>query len=293
LTLFGSGITVDQSATNNGAGGTATSLVFPNTSAASANGYVLRVGSWKASGTTLVRIDVPASHTERIDTNVQSTTDSSGDAAITSGSSRVLYLAENTITSGSTPGTATGNTNPSTAGNWAVGTVVFVETVSGPTVTNFSGGSGADTSAKVMAILSGTTTTSDSVNAIFATNSGLSTGVVTGSTTNPDSELRVALPVTGLTPDTTYFYGIQVNGTTISGGRGKLTTNPRPGTAASYTFTAVSCTHGALTCGTQMAAEDPRFHVWTGDKWRREPSRVSVIPISAYTPHSSKRRRPR
>ncbi|GAB1641777.1 alkaline phosphatase D family protein [Krasilnikovia sp. MM14-A1259] len=57
----------------------------------------------------------------------------------------------------------------------------------------------------------------------------------------PDADGFVKLPITGLAPDTLWFYGIEADGVVLNAGRGQVRTFPRVGTAASFSVWFGSC----------------------------------------------------
>ncbi|MEU7617178.1 hypothetical protein AB0B27_13940 [Micromonospora rifamycinica] len=69
----------------------------------------------------------------------------------------------------------------------------------------------------------------------------------------PDSDGLVLLTVTGLNPDTTYHYGVQVDGATLAGGRGEASTAPAAGTRVSESVPFSSCVWTVPTTSTYNA----------------------------------------
>lgn len=80
---------------------------------------------------------------------------------------------------------------------------------------------------------------------VVSLNSGL-TSPVYSSTQTPDADGFVKLTISGLTADTPYFYGVEVNSVLLTAGRGQLTTDPAPG-VASYSVAFGSCQYDAPT----------------------------------------------
>lgn len=71
----------------------------------------------------------------------------------------------------------------------------------------------------------------------------------------PDADGFVKLDITGLTADTPYFYGVEVDSVLLSTGRGQVTTDPAPG-VASYSVAFGSCQYDTPTAVTFDAIKD-------------------------------------
>lgn len=93
-----------------------------------------------------------------------------------------------------------------------------------------------DTGFKVMYRLSGAT----SARLVVSTASDLSSPVYSGAIT-PDADGVVKLTITGLSPNTLYYYGVEGVGSLLSGGRGEARTCPTAGSQASYSLWFGSC----------------------------------------------------
>ena len=80
-----------------------------------------------------------------------------------------------------------------------------------------------------------------SVRLKVSTTSDLATAPVSSGSTAPDADGTVRLSVSGLTPDTAYFYGLEVDGTIDTEFNGTFRTFPAAGSFASFGFAAASC----------------------------------------------------
>lgn len=87
---------------------------------------------------------------------------------------------------------------------------------------------------------------------VVSTNSGL-TSPVYGSTVAPDADGIVQLPVTGLTANTAYYFGVEADGLLLTGGRGEVKTFPAAGSQASFSLWFSSCQFNAPTDSTFAA----------------------------------------
>lgn len=96
-----------------------------------------------------------------------------------------------------------------------------------------------------------------------ATDSGLTAGVVFGSAVAPDSDGYAKLSITGLNAGTQYYYGIEVDGTVVSGADGKFRT--APSSAASFTVGFGSCANGESIGLDHLDARDPDLFIHLGD----------------------------
>lgn len=111
-----------------------------------------------------------------------------------------------------------------------------------------------------------------SVRLKVATNSGLSTGVIFSSSQSVDGDGTAGVSVAGLSPDSTYYYGVEMTGpggTVTSAAYGPFVTLPTPGTVESFTFAFGSC-HKLLETSsdvayTRMSARNPRLFFHLGD----------------------------
>ena len=90
---------------------------------------------------------------------------------------------------------------------------------------------------------------------VVSTNSGL-TSPVYSSPVVPDADGFVKLPITGLTADTAYFYGLEVNASLLTSGRGELRTDPTSGSPANFSVAFGSCQYDTPTTGTFTAIRD-------------------------------------
>lgn len=90
---------------------------------------------------------------------------------------------------------------------------------------------------------------------VVSTNSGL-TSPVYSSAVVPDANGVVKLAITGLAANTAYFYGVEVAGTLLAGGRGQITTDPTPGTPFSFSVGFGSCQYDSPTAVTFTAMRD-------------------------------------
>lgn len=89
---------------------------------------------------------------------------------------------------------------------------------------------------------------------VVSLNSGL-TSPVYSSTAVPDADGFVKLSISGLSPDTPYFYGVEVNSILLTAGRGQITTDPAPG-VASFSVAFGSCQYDTPTSITFDAIKD-------------------------------------
>lgn len=111
------------------------------------------------------------------------------------------------------------------------------------------------------------TSNASSVRLKVATNSTLTTGVVYSQAQVPDADGRAKLVVTGLAPDTTYHYGVELDGVVDTAKQGTFTTLPKAGAPASFSFGMGSCmsTGVATDAMTRCRARGPRFFLQMGD----------------------------
>nr|WP_240971248.1 alkaline phosphatase D family protein [Microbispora sp. CL1-1] len=80
------------------------------------------------------------------------------------------------------------------------------------------------------------------------------------------------MTVTGLSADTAYYYGIEVDGVVDTEYGGSFSTAPTPGTPKSFTFCAASCASNNSNATTfdAIRAENPSFFVHLGDLHYRD-----------------------
>lgn len=90
---------------------------------------------------------------------------------------------------------------------------------------------------------------------VVSLNSGL-TSPVYSSTVLPDSDGFAKMTISGLTANTPYFYGVEVNAVLLTAGRGQITTDPTPGSQASYSVAFGSCQYDTPTAVTFDAIKD-------------------------------------
>lgn len=116
------------------------------------------------------------------------------------------------------------------------------------------------------------TLAADAVRLVCSTTSDLATSPVYSSSQSPDSDGTVRMPVTGLNPDTLYYYGIECDGIVDPDFKGDFTTAPTPGTQKSFTFTAASCAQNGSNADTFSAivTANPAFMVHLGDLHYRD-----------------------
>lgn len=72
----------------------------------------------------------------------------------------------------------------------------------------------------------------------------------------PDADGFVKLDISGLTADTPYFYGLEVDAVLLTAGRGQVTTDPTAGSQASYSVAFGSCQYDTPTAVTFDAIKD-------------------------------------
>ncbi|WP_141703729.1 alkaline phosphatase D family protein [Planobispora rosea] len=111
-----------------------------------------------------------------------------------------------------------------------------------------------------------------SVRLKVSTTSNLLTSPTYSSAQSPDSDGTVRMSVTGLSADTTYYYGIEVDSVVDTEYNGSFRTAPTPGTQASFSFTAASCAQNNTnaTVFDAIRGDSPRFHVHLGDLHYRD-----------------------
>lgn len=129
-------------------------------------------------------------------------------------------------------------------------------------------GAVTDTGATVAA----RTLAADSVRLVCSTTSDLATSPIYSSAQVPDSDGTVRMSVTGLNPDTLYYYGIECDGVVDPDYKGDFTTAPTPGTQKSFVFTAASCAQNGSNADTFSAivAANPAFMIHLGDLHYRD-----------------------
>lgn len=153
-----------------------------------------------------------------------------------------------------------------------------IEASSGNEVVYQWSGAIQPTSAVVVAKMTSASTT---CRLVVSTSSSLTSPILSANATASSSNnLMAKMTVTGLTPNTTYYYGIQSNGVTdtSSDDIGKFKT-PASG-AFSYKFTvgscAVSSNHQVYTL---MNNKAPLFHLSTGDIHYANPNSATDINV--------------
>jgi hypothetical protein len=99
-------------------------------------------------------------------------------------------------------------------------------------------------------------------------------GTFSGTATNATNKRWVKVSCTGLTANTSYYYLVEYGALQE---KGRFTTHPTPGTAASFTFVFGSCTQNGSTADTfaRMKAKNPRFYVNLGDMEYRDYTSVT------------------
>lgn len=189
------------------------------------------------------------------------------------------------------PGSASATASMSIAastvstGTIAAGTASLSLSASGsatpPTLTSMICGGVDATTAKVRI---------DSVNAssavvTAATNTGLTTGVVTSSSVTPDANGLSIATLTGLTPGTDYFYGVSLSGGSTLAARGKFRTAQTG--AYSFSFAAASCVGTAadpavlnsIYTRTGATGKTAEFFTHLGDLHYRNDNTASLTTI--------------
>lgn len=167
-------------------------------------------------------------------------------------------------------GTVSFGTTPSTSLNtlgWQLALRPAAAAAS-PTLMYTVLGAVTDAGASIRARCSDTT----SIRLKVATNSSLTTGVVFSSSASTDSDGTAGASVTGLSPDTAYYYGVEMTGpggTVTTSAYGPFTTWPTPGTPESFSFAFGSCHSYAETTSsaafTRISARNPRLFFHLGD----------------------------
>ncbi|MBO4274128.1 alkaline phosphatase D family protein, partial [Microbispora triticiradicis] len=129
-------------------------------------------------------------------------------------------------------------------------------------------GAVTNTSAAVAARVLG----ASSVRLKVSTSSDLLTSPVFSSAQAPDADGTVRMSVTGLSADTAYYYGIEVDGAVDTDFNGTFRTAPTPGAQASFVFAAGSCARNNSDAATfdAIRAETPAFMVHLGDLHYRD-----------------------
>jgi phosphodiesterase/alkaline phosphatase D-like protein len=84
----------------------------------------------------------------------------------------------------------------------------------------------------------------------------------------PDSNLYVRLQATGLSPSTTYFYRLEIDGVVDTSLTGEFTTFPTPGDPFSFTFASATCSSSGSNSKVfaNIAAKRPLIFQHVGDK---------------------------
>jgi phosphodiesterase/alkaline phosphatase D-like protein len=134
------------------------------------------------------------------------------------------------------------------------------------------------TTAKIKAKL---TAASLNVRLIASTNTSL-TNPVYGPYTNVDvtTNLMAALNISGLAPNTKYYYAVESNGEidNAADAVGSLTTPPN--TAFSFKFTAASCSlNSNHLVFTRIGEKNPLLHITTGDLHYADPNSATDINV--------------
>ncbi|WP_176728561.1 alkaline phosphatase D family protein [Planobispora rosea] len=113
-----------------------------------------------------------------------------------------------------------------------------------------------------------------SVRLKVSTSSNLLTSPTYSSAQSPDSDGTVRMSVTGLSADTVYYYGIEVDGVVDSEFNGSFRSAPTPGSQKSFVFCAASCAqnNSNVTTFDAIRGESPAFMIHLGDLHYRDIS---------------------
>lgn len=216
---------------NSSTGGTA---VLPSLTPNTANGMLVFASAHNSTSTTL---SGPAGSTERWD-------------FVQDGGGGTGYRAGALYTEPLTTATATGTRTITLSSNRtaAAGMFVLKEDQGGPAPllsTLVSRIVGISTTPTTTAKVTVKTTSCSSARLICATDSGLTTGVVNGSAATPDADGYATLSVSGLTPNTRYYYRVEMTDGNGTVGNDTMSTIGRiktaPSGAANFAFDFGSC----------------------------------------------------